>query len=93
MDAGSHYPLTADDVVAQAPCGFDVSVWGFLAVYRRGETGDGRPEAHRDPLAMQRFFAQYGDHSFVPSMLAAAFIARSRQRRLGKAALQQARFL
>ncbi len=34
------------------------------------------PEAHRDPLAMQRFFAQYGVTTthFVPSMLA-AFIA------------------
>ncbi len=34
------------------------------------------PEAHRDPLAMQQFFAEYGVTTthFVPSMLA-AFVA------------------
>ncbi len=37
-----HYPLTADDVVAQKRRAVLTSQYGsFLAVYRRGETGDG----------------------------------------------------
>ncbi|EBA8974394.1 enterobactin non-ribosomal peptide synthetase EntF [Salmonella enterica] len=73
-----HYPLTADDVVAQkTPCSFDVSVWEFFWPFIAGaKLVMAEPEAHRDPLAMQRFFAQYGVTTthFVPSMLA-AFIA------------------
>ncbi|BBQ84905.1 TPA: enterobactin non-ribosomal peptide synthetase EntF [Kluyvera ascorbata] len=72
------YPLTADDVVAQkTPCSFDVSVWEFWWPFITGASlVMAEPEAHRDPLAMQRFFAQYGVTTthFVPSMLA-AFVA------------------
>ncbi|WP_333495069.1 enterobactin non-ribosomal peptide synthetase EntF [Kluyvera sp. CHPC 1.251] len=73
-----HYPLTADDVVAQkTPCSFDVSVWEFWWPFMTGASlVMAEPEAHRDPLAMQRFFADYGITTthFVPSMLA-AFVA------------------
>ena len=73
-----HYPLTADDVVAQkTPCSFDVSVWEFWWPFITGASlVMAEPEAHRDPLAMQRFFADYGVTTthFVPSMLA-AFVA------------------
>jgi len=73
-----HYPLSADDVVAQkTPCSFDVSVWEFFWPFIAGASlVMAEPEAHRDPLAMQRFFAQYGVTTthFVPSMLA-AFVA------------------
>ncbi|MFU0923395.1 enterobactin non-ribosomal peptide synthetase EntF [Kluyvera sichuanensis] len=73
-----HYPLTADDVVAQkTPCSFDVSVWEFWWPFITGASlVMAEPEAHRDPLAMQRFFADYGITTthFVPSMLA-AFVA------------------
>ena len=72
------YPLTANDVVAQkTPCSFDVSVWEFFWPFIAGaKLVMAEPEAHRDPLAMQRFFAQYGVTTthFVPSMLA-AFVA------------------
>lgn len=72
------YPLTAHDVVAQkTPCSFDVSVWEFFWPFIAGaKLVMAEPEAHRDPLAMQQFFAHYGvtiTH-FVPSMLA-AFVA------------------
>ncbi len=74
----NHYPLTAEDVVAQkTPCSFDVSVWEFFWPFIAGaKLVMAEPEAHRDPLAMQQFFAQYGVTTthFVPSMLA-AFIA------------------
>ncbi|VFS84699.1 Enterobactin synthase component F [Kluyvera cryocrescens] len=73
-----HYPLTAEDVVAQkTPCSFDVSVWEFWWPFITGASlVMAQPEAHRDPLAMQRFFADYGVTTthFVPSMLA-AFVA------------------
>ncbi|WES69737.1 enterobactin non-ribosomal peptide synthetase EntF [Superficieibacter sp. HKU1] len=73
-----HYPLSADDVVAQkTPCSFDVSVWEFFWPFIAGASlVMAEPEAHRDPLAMQRFFAHYGVTTthFVPSMLA-AFVA------------------
>ena len=73
-----HYPLCADDVVAQkTPCSFDVSVWEFWWPFIAGaQLVMAEPEAHRDPLAMQRFFARYGVTTthFVPSMLA-AFVA------------------
>lgn len=73
-----HYPLTADDVVAQkTPCSFDVSVWEFWWPFIAGaQLVMAEPEAHRDPLAMRQFFARYGVTTthFVPSMLA-AFIA------------------
>ena len=72
------YPLCADDVVAQkTPCSFDVSVWEFWWPFIAGaQLVMAEPEAHRDPLAMQRFFARYGVTTthFVPSMLA-AFVA------------------
>jgi enterobactin synthetase component F len=50
-----HYPLTADDVVAQkTPCSFDVSVWEFWWPFIAGaQLVMAEPEAHRDPLAMQ----------------------------------------
>ena len=74
----NHYPLTAADVVAQkTPCSFDVSVWEFWWPFMTGaQLVMAAPEAHRDPQAMQRFFAQYGVTTthFVPSMLA-AFVA------------------
>ncbi|MDE9616949.1 enterobactin non-ribosomal peptide synthetase EntF [Citrobacter portucalensis] len=74
----NHYPLTADDVVAQkTPCSFDVSVWEFFWPFIAGaKLVMAEPEAHRDPLAMQQFFAGYGVTTthFVPSMLA-AFVA------------------
>ncbi|MDM2943428.1 enterobactin non-ribosomal peptide synthetase EntF [Citrobacter sp. Cm038] len=74
----NHYPLTADDVVAQkTPCSFDVSVWEFFWPFIAGaKLVMAEPEAHRDPIAMQHFFAQYGITTthFVPSMLA-AFVA------------------
>lgn len=74
----NHYPLTADDVVAQkTPCSFDVSVWEFFWPFIAGaKLVMAEPEAHRDPLVMQQFFARYGVTTthFVPSMLA-AFVA------------------
>lgn len=74
----NHYPLTADDVVAQkTPCSFDVSVWEFWWPFIAGaKLVMAEPEAHRDPQAMQQFFAEYGVTTthFVPSMLA-AFVA------------------
>ncbi|WEF26974.1 enterobactin non-ribosomal peptide synthetase EntF [Klebsiella aerogenes] len=74
----NHYPLTAADVVAQkTPCSFDVSVWEFWWPFITGaQLVMAEPEAHRDPLAMQQFFAHYGVTTthFVPSMLA-AFVA------------------
>ncbi|POP43443.1 non-ribosomal peptide synthetase [Superficieibacter electus] len=74
----NQYPLGADDVVAQkTPCSFDVSVWEFFWPFITGASlVMAEPDAHRDPLAMQRFFAHYGVTTthFVPSMLA-AFIA------------------
>ncbi|XHI06858.1 enterobactin non-ribosomal peptide synthetase EntF [Enterobacter hormaechei] len=73
-----HYPLAAHDVVAQkTPCSFDVSVWEFFWPFIAGaKLVMAEPEAHRDPLAMQQFFAEYGVTTthFVPSMLA-AFVA------------------
>lgn len=73
-----HYSLTTDDVVAQkTPCSFDVSVWEFFWPFIAGARQVmAEPEAHRDPLAMQHFFARYGVTTthFVPSMLA-AFVA------------------
>ncbi|HHS9951451.1 TPA: enterobactin non-ribosomal peptide synthetase EntF [Klebsiella quasipneumoniae subsp. similipneumoniae] len=72
------YPLSADDVVAQkTPCSFDVSVWEFWRPFIAGaRLVMAEPEAHRDPQAMQQFFAHYGVTTthFVPSMLA-AFVA------------------
>lgn len=74
----NHYPLTADDVVVQkTPCSFDVSVWEFFWPFIAGaKLVMAEPEAHRDPLEMQQFFARYGVTTthFVPSMLA-AFVA------------------
>ncbi|WP_446029315.1 enterobactin non-ribosomal peptide synthetase EntF [Lelliottia amnigena] len=74
----NHYPLTAQDVVAQkTPCSFDVSVWEFWWPFIAGaKLVMAEPDAHRDPLAMQQFFAHYGVTTthFVPSMLA-AFVA------------------
>ncbi|STQ13427.1 amino acid adenylation domain-containing protein [Enterobacter cloacae] len=73
-----HYPLTACDVVAQkTPCSFDVSVWEFWWPFIAGaKLVMAEPDAHRDPQAMQQFFAHYGVTTthFVPSMLA-AFVA------------------
>lgn len=72
------YPLSAQDVVAQkTPCSFDVSVWEFWWPFIAGtQLVMAEPEAHRDPQAMQQFFARYGVTTthFVPSMLA-AFVA------------------
>lgn len=72
------YPLSAQDVVAQkTPCSFDVSVWEFWWPFIAGaRLVMAEPEAHRDPQAMQQFFAHYGVTTthFVPSMLA-AFVA------------------
>ncbi|HIH8930314.1 TPA: enterobactin non-ribosomal peptide synthetase EntF [Klebsiella variicola] len=72
------YPLSARDVVAQkTPCSFDVSVWEFWWPFIAGaQLVMAEPEAHRDPQAMQQFFARYGVTTthFVPSMLA-AFVA------------------
>ncbi|MRS90087.1 enterobactin non-ribosomal peptide synthetase EntF [Enterobacteriaceae bacterium RIT714] len=74
----NHYPLDAHDVVAQkTPCSFDVSVWEFWWPFIAGaKLVMAEPEAHRDPQAMQHFFAHYGVTTthFVPSMLA-AFVA------------------
>lgn len=74
----NHYPLNAQDVVAQkTPCSFDVSVWEFWWPFIAGaQLVMAEPEAHRDPLLLQQFFAQYGVTTthFVPSMLA-AFVA------------------
>jgi enterobactin synthetase component F len=73
-------PLSAgrDDVVAQkTPCSFDVSVWEFWWPFIAGaKLVMAEPDAHRDPQAMQSFFARYGVTTthFVPSMLA-AFVA------------------
>jgi enterobactin synthetase component F len=73
-----HYPLDTHDVVAQkTPCSFDVSVWEFWWPFIAGaKLVMAGPDAHRDPQAMQSFFAQYGVTTthFVPSMLA-AFVA------------------
>jgi enterobactin synthetase component F len=72
------YPLDARDVVAQkTPCSFDVSVWEFWWPFIAGaKLVMAEPDAHRDPQAMQAFFAHYGVTTthFVPSMLA-AFVA------------------
>lgn len=72
------YPLSAQDVVAQkTPCSFDVSVWEFWWPFIAGaQLVMAEPEAHRDPQAMQQFFARYGVTTthFVPSMLA-TFVA------------------
>ncbi len=72
------YPLGTQDVVAQkTPCSFDVSVWEFFWPFIAGaKLVMAEPEAHRDPLALQDFFARYGVTTthFVPSMLA-AFVA------------------
>jgi len=72
------YPLTAEDVVAQkTPCSFDVSVWEFFWPFIAGaKLVMAEPDAHRDPLALQAFFARYGVTTthFVPSMLS-AFVA------------------
>ncbi|MEQ4820450.1 enterobactin non-ribosomal peptide synthetase EntF [Klebsiella variicola] len=72
------YPLSAQDVVAQkTPCSFDVSVWEFWWPFIAGaQLVMAEPEAHRDPQAMQQFFARFGVTTthFVPSMLA-AFVA------------------
>lgn len=72
------YPLSADDVVAQkTPCSFDVSVWEFWWPFIAGASlVMAEPEAHRDPQALQAFFAEAGVTTthFVPSMLA-AFVA------------------
>ncbi|MDK9603378.1 enterobactin non-ribosomal peptide synthetase EntF [Lelliottia wanjuensis] len=74
----NHYPLDARDVVAQkTPCSFDVSVWEFWWPFIAGaKLVMAEPDAHRDPLAMQQFFARFGVTTthFVPSMLA-AFVA------------------
>ncbi|WIO44373.1 enterobactin non-ribosomal peptide synthetase EntF [Klebsiella electrica] len=74
----NHYPLTAEDVVAQkTPCSFDVSVWEFWWPFITGaQLVMAEPQAHRDPQAMQQFFTRYGVTTthFVPSMLA-AFVA------------------
>ncbi len=71
----NHYPLNAQDVVAQkTPCSFDVSVWEFWWPFIAGaQLVMAEPEAHRDPQALQRFFARFGVTTthFVPSMLAA----------------------
>ncbi len=73
-----HYPLDATDVVAQkTPCSFDVSVWEFWWPFIAGaKLVMAEPDAHRDPQAMQSFFARHGVTTthFVPSMLA-AFVA------------------
>ena len=61
----------------KTPCSFDVSVWEFFWPFIAGaKLVMAEPEAHRDPLAMQQFFAEYGVTTthFVPSMLA-AFVA------------------
>ncbi|MRS15452.1 enterobactin non-ribosomal peptide synthetase EntF [Enterobacteriaceae bacterium RIT691] len=72
------YPLSAGDVVAQkTPCSFDVSVWEFWWPLMTGaKLVMAEPEAHRDPQALQQFFADYGVTTthFVPSMLS-AFVA------------------
>ena len=72
------YPLSANDVVAQkTPCSFDVSVWEFWWPFITGASlVMAEPEAHRDPQALQVFFADAGVTTthFVPSMLA-AFVA------------------
>ncbi|HFZ8993781.1 TPA: enterobactin non-ribosomal peptide synthetase EntF [Citrobacter freundii] len=69
------YPLAASDVVAQkTPCSFDVSVWEFFWPFIAGaKLAMAAPEAHRDPLAMQQFFARekVTTTHFVPSMLTA----------------------
>ncbi|WP_312691017.1 enterobactin non-ribosomal peptide synthetase EntF [Kosakonia sp.] len=74
----NHYPLTDTDVVAQkTPCSFDVSVWEFWWPFIAGsQLVMAEPDAHRDPLALQAFFAHFGVTTthFVPSMLA-AFVA------------------
>nr|WP_318382765.1 enterobactin non-ribosomal peptide synthetase EntF [uncultured Enterobacter sp.] len=74
----NHYPLSAQDVVAQkTPCSFDVSVWEFFWPFIAGaKLVMAEPDAHRDPQALQLFFAHYGVTTthFVPSMLA-AFVA------------------
>jgi len=73
-----HYPLNASDVVAQkTPCSFDVSVWEFWWPFITGaKLVMAEPDAHRDPQALQQFFADFGVTTthFVPSMLA-AFVA------------------
>ncbi|MCO4126670.1 enterobactin non-ribosomal peptide synthetase EntF [Enterobacter kobei] len=75
----NHYPLTANDVVAQkTPCSFDVSVWEFWWPFIAGaKLVMAEPDAHRDPQAMQSFFARYGVTTthFVPSMLAAFVVS------------------
>ncbi|WLI78926.1 enterobactin non-ribosomal peptide synthetase EntF [Kosakonia sp. H02] len=72
------YPLSVQDVVAQkTPCSFDVSVWEFWWPFIAGASlVMAEPDAHRDPQALQAFFARAGVTTthFVPSMLA-AFVA------------------
>ncbi|MFK3660266.1 enterobactin non-ribosomal peptide synthetase EntF [Scandinavium sp. NPDC088450] len=72
------YPLSAEDVVAQkTPCSFDVSVWEFWWPFIAGaKLVMAEPDAHRDPQALQQFFAEHRVTTthFVPSMLA-AFVA------------------
>ena len=89
----NHYPLTADDVVAQkTPCSFDVSVWEFWWPFIAGaKLVMAEPEAHRDPLAMQAFFAKYGVTTthFVPSMLAAFVVSLTPENAACCASLKQ----
>ncbi|SQB21301.1 enterobactin synthase subunit F [Citrobacter koseri] len=65
-----HYPLTAEDVVAQkTPCSFDVSVWEFFWPFIAGaKLVMAEPDAHRDPIAMQHFLCEVwcDHHPFCP---------------------------
>ncbi|TGE30075.1 enterobactin synthetase subunit F, partial [Salmonella enterica subsp. enterica serovar Poona] len=49
-----HYPLTADDVVAQkTPCSFEVSGWEVFCPFIGGAKQlMADPEAHRAPLSL-----------------------------------------
>ncbi len=72
-----HYPLNGDDVVAQKRRAALTSRWEFWWPFIAGsQLVMAEPEAHRDPQALQAFFARYGVTTthFVPSMLA-AFVA------------------
>ncbi len=63
-----------------------VSVWEFWWPFIAGaQLVMAEPEAHRDPQAMQQFFARYGVTTthFVPSMLA-AFVASLVRRQRGR---------
>lgn len=68
------YRLAPQDVVLQkTPCGFDVSVWElFWPLMVGARLVMAPPEAHRDPLALQRLIDRYQVSClhFVPSMLA-----------------------